>query len=79
MLSISGNRETMEDVWQAIIILCLPALVLILLDFALDAAGIGKREPATWGDHLVIGPVCLFITILAIRLLRGFLIFWFAS
>jgi hypothetical protein len=60
----------MSDVWQAIIIFCLPALVLVLLDFALEAAGIGKREPATWGDHLVIGPVCLFVTILAIRLLK---------
>jgi hypothetical protein len=60
----------MTDVWQAIIIFCLPALALVLLDFALEAAGIGKREPATWGDHLVIGPVFLFIAILAIRLLR---------
>jgi hypothetical protein len=60
----------MTDLWQGIIIFCLPALALILLDFALEAAGIGKREPATWGDHLVIGPVCLFVTILAIRLLR---------
>ncbi len=72
-MSTFADRESMgvmTDVWQAVIIFCLPALVLVLVDLALEAAGIGKREPATWGDHLVIGPVCLFVTVLAIRLLR---------
>lgn len=73
---------TSQEFWIGVIPLCVVGLIYfggdVLREFISEDhrtafrwgdAQRRTREPATWGAHLVIAPVCLFIAGLALRLI----------
>lgn len=75
-----------HETWAWIIAICVVGLIYLGGEALRDEFKISDKKPwrwgdpqrrgsegATWGTHLVIAPVCLFIAILTIRLaLRSF-------
>lgn len=74
-----------SETWASITIICVVGLIYLGGETLRDDLKINSITPwrwgdkprkgseeATWGTHLVIAPVCLFISVLTIRLiLRG--------
>jgi len=68
--------------WASIVLICFVGLVYFGGETLRDDLKISTQKPwrwgdeqrrggeeATWGTHLVIAPVCMFITVLTIRLM----------
>ncbi len=75
-------RLSAQEFWIAVIPICVIGLIYFGGEAIRDELKISNKNPwrwgdkqrrnsdeATWGTHLVIAPVCLFIAGLAVRLL----------
>lgn len=75
---------TWQEGWTAVIALCVIGIVFLGGEAIRDELNNHHEKPwrwgdpqrracdeATWGSHLVIGPVCLFVAGLSVRLILG--------
>lgn len=75
---------TWTEIWAAVIAICAVGMIYLGGEALRDELNIKDKKPwrwgdpqrsgseeATWGTHLVIGPVCLFIAGLSVRLMLG--------
>lgn len=56
---------TSFEFWTSIIALCTVGVIYLGFDVIQDASRKNAVE-ATWGNHLLVGPVCLYAALLAV-------------